>query len=154
MKTMKEYISTAEGVSQMWDKINEVIDNFDFNRVAVTMKALDWTWVCSKEDAEIYAEAGCYVDWSGGYDEDHCLYRPQYPQLMSTVRKHIFEAIKDVPDDKTHWSSSTGGFKVEIWISTDEERADYWGGEIANVDDFAHSVDIALYFIAEEYMTF
>lgn len=132
MKTMKEYISTAEGVMQMWEKINEVLDGFNFNNVATVMEALDWFWT----------------------DSDNCEYRPEYPQLFTTARKRILDAINEMPDDEKHWSTSTGGFKVEIWISTDEERADYWGSEIANVDDFTHSVDIALYFIAEESTSF
>ena len=154
MKTMKEYISTAEGVRQMWDKINEVLDGFDFNRVAAVMEALDWKWSCAKAEAEDYEEAGCIVAWGEGLDEDHCMYRPEYPQLITAVRKQIVKAIEGMPDGETHWSTSTGGFKVEIWISTDEERAEYWGSDVANVDDFAHAVDISLYFIAEEYQTF
>ena len=154
MKTMKEYISTAEGMEQMWEKINEVLDGFNFNNVAAVMEALDWKWTCTKEEAEDYEDAGCFVDWHDGYDDKYCSYRPEYPQLLAAARKHIIEAIKGMPDDETHWSVSSGGFKVEIWISTDEERADYWGAEIANVDDFNHSVDFALYFIAEEYTTF
>ena len=154
MKTMKEYISTAEGVSQMWDKINEVLDGFNFNKVASVMKTLDWTWACTSEEANYYEDAGCYVKWDGGFDERHCSYRPEYPQLLANARQRILDTINDMPDDEKHWSVSTGGFKVEIWISTDEERADYWGSEIANVDDFRHAVDIALYFIVEESTTF
>lgn len=153
MKTMKEYISTAEGAMQMWEKINEVLDGFNFNNVATVMEALDWFWTCTNEESEEYAAYGCTVRW-GQDDSDNCEYRPEYPQLLATARKRIFDAINEMPDDEKHWSTSTGGFKVEIWISTDEERADYWGSEIANVDDFAHSVDIALYFIAEESTSF
>ena len=151
---MKEYLSTAEGVMQMWDKINEVLDNFDFNRVATVMEALDWYWACTEEEAEDYDDAGCTVKWEKGCDDEHLSYRPEYPQLLATARQRILSAINEMPDDEKHWSTSTGGFKVEIWISTDEERAEEWGGEIANVDDFKHSVDIALYFIAEESTTF
>ena len=148
MKTMKEYISTAEGMMQMWDKINKVLDGFNFKDVITVMEALDWKWTCTKEEAEEYEDAGCFVDWRD------CSYRPEYPQLLATARKRILDTINEMPDDEKHWSTSTGGFKVEIWISTDEERADYWGSEIANVDDFTHSVDIALYFIAEESTSF
>jgi hypothetical protein len=151
MKTMKEYISTAEGMMQMWEKVNEVLDGFNFNNVATVMEALDWYWVCTENEEKEYADAGCTTKWSG--EGSMYEYRPEYPQLLAAARKHIIEAIKGMPDDEKHWSVVSGGFKVEIWISTDEERADYWGAEIANVDDFSHSVDIGLYFIAEEYTT-
>jgi hypothetical protein len=55
-----------------------------------------------------------------------------------------------MPEKNTEWSVSTGGFKVKLYIMTDEERVDYYGEEVANVDDFAHSVDITLQFIVEE----
>ena len=159
---MKEYISTAEGMEQMWDKINEVIDGFGFASVAAVMKALDWTWVCTKEEAELYKEEGCFVKWDRLFEDvnesadGYYSYRPEYPQLMSHTRKLIVSAIKDMPDDKTHWSYSTGGFKVEIWISTDEEREEAFNGsqDWPPADDFKHSVDIGLYFIPEEYTTF
>ena len=47
-------------------------------------------------------------------------------------------------------SEDGSGFKAEVFIYTDEERKDYYGDSVADVDDFEHSVDIALYFIAEE----
>lgn len=154
MKTMKEYISTAEGVSQMWEKINEVLDNFNFNTVATVMEALDWTWVCTREEADEYMDAGCHVHYDFDEDGDRCTYRPEYPQLLTNARERILHAIKDMPDNETHWSTSSGGFKVELWINTDEERVKEYGKDMANVDDFAHSVDIALYFIAEESVTY
>jgi len=156
MKTMKEYISTSEGTEQMWDKINEVLDGFNFNDVATVMEALDWKWTCTKKEAEDYEDAGCFVDWHDGFDDKHCSYRPEYPQLLAAARKRIVDVIKEMPDDETHWSTSSGGFKVEVWISTDEEREKYYRGckDYPPADDFKHAVDIALYFIAEEYATF
>ena len=150
MKTIKEYISTAEGMKQMWKKVNEVIDGFDFNKVAAVMEALHWSWSCTEEEADIYADEGCGIREENG----KFYYYPEYPQLLKFARKLLMNTIEDMPENETHWSSSTGGFKVEVMVSTDEERAEYWGGEIANVDDFSHSVDLALYFIAEESTSF
>lgn len=144
MKTIKEYISTAEGAMQMWDKINEVLDNFDFMKVKTVMEALDWGWACSEAEGEMYEDEGCKVD----YEKN--LYYPEYPQLLKHARDLIAHCISDMPEKETEWSVSTGGFMVKIYIATDEERADYYGEEIANVDDFAHSVDITLQFIVEE----
>ena len=144
MKTMKEYISTAEGINQMWEKINEVLDGFDFTSVVSAMEALDWTWVCSEGEADLYETEGCRIkkDEYGKY-----AYFPEYPQLMRQARRLLVNVIKDMPEDRREWFVATGGFKAKAYISTDEERADYYGGEVADVDDFAHSVDLTLEFI-------
>lgn len=146
---MKEYLSTPEGVKQMWDKVNEVLDNFNFSNVKTTMDALDWHWACSPEEAEMYEEQGC-VTKDDGLDSEKVYYYPECPQLMQQARKLLVQCIEGMPEDETEWSISTGGFMVKVYISTDEERVDYYGAEVANVDDFAHSVDISLYFIVEE----
>lgn len=145
---MKEYLSTPDGVKQMWDKINEVLDNFDFNTVKVAMDALDWHWACTPEEAEMYEEQGCRARTR--MDGEEAYYYPEYPQLMRQARRLLVQCVEEMPEDETEWSVSTGGFMAKAYISTDKERMDYYGAEIANVDDFAHSVDISLYFIVEE----
>ena len=148
MKTMKEYLSTPEGVKQMWKKINEVLDNFDFNTVKVVMDALDWHWACSPDEAEMYEEQGCRARTR--VDSKEAYFYPEYPQLLQHARERLVGCIESMPDDETRWSENGGGFKVEVSICTDEERKDYYGSSVADVDDFEHSVDIALYFIVEE----
>ena len=143
---MKEYLSTAEGVTQMWEKINEILDFFDFSKVITVMEALDWYWACSESEADDYGNMGNHVRQT----ELGWQYRPEYPQLLKAAREKIVSAINSMPDDETRWMESSGGFRVEVNICTDEERADYYGGEIANVDDFAHSVDLRLVFEVEE----
>ena len=147
MKTMKEYLSTPEGVKQMWDKINEVLDNFDFNTVKVVMEALDWHWACTPEEAEMYEEQGCRAKTR--MDGEEAYYYPEYPQLLKQARELLAQCVEDMPEGETEWSVSTGGFMAKAFITTDEERLDYYG-DVADVDDFAHSVDILLYFIVEE----
>lgn len=148
MKTMKEYLSTPEGVKQMWDKINEVLDNFDFNTVKVAMDALDWGWACTEEEAEIYEGEGCKTKWCED-DQKGWRYYPEYPQLLKQAREMLVQCVEDMPEGETEWSVSTGGFMAKTFITTDEERLDYYG-DVADIDDFAHSVDILLYFIVEE----
>lgn len=151
MKTMKEYLSSSEGVMQMWEAVNQVLDGFNFGNVKAAMGVLDWSWLCKHEEAERYEDEGCLVVWNAeGAPEGYVKYYPECPQLYQTARDMIINTVRDMPEGKTRWSVSGGGFKVEVRISTDEERADYWGSEVANVDDFAHSVDITLYFIVEE----
>lgn len=149
MKTMKEYISTAEGMAQMWEKINEILDNFDFGKVLTTMEALDWYWACTEGDADLYADQGCKIkaEGSGLY------YRPELPQLLKAARKRLIDAIESMPDGERRFWTDSGGFKVSVYISTDEERSEYYGSEVANVDDFAHSVDLTLEFIVADYTT-
>lgn len=147
MKTMKEYLSTPEGVKQMWDKINEVLDNFDFNTVKVVMEALDWHWACTPEEAEMYEEQGCRA--KARMDGEGAYYYPEYPQLLKQAREMLVQCVEDMPEGETEWSVSTGGFMAKAFITKDEERLDYYG-DVADVDDFAHSVDILLYFIVEE----
>lgn len=143
MKTMKEYLSTPEGVKQMWEKINEVLDNFDFTKVKVAMDALDWGWACSEAEGEMYEDAGCKVN----YEKN--IYYPEYPQLLKHARELLAQSIEDMPEGDTEWSVSTGGFVAKAFITTDDERMDFYGG-ISDVDDFAHSVDILLTFVVEE----
>lgn len=142
MRTMREYLSTAEGVGQMWEKVNVVLDNFNFGAVRTTMTFLDWGWSCGREEAERHEEEGCRVKWPED-GEDTCLYYPDYPQIYKFARDLITSTVRDMPDDEGRWSSSTGGFKVEVAIVRDEDAA----GE---PDDFGHRVDITLYFIVEE----
>lgn len=149
MKTMKEYISTAEGMNQMWDMINKTIDDFDFGKVVMVMKALDWTWACTKDEAEYYESRGCEIRNNGatGYE-----FFPEYPQAIQTARKEIYEAIMSMPDDETYWSTECGGFFVSISISTDKEREEYYDSVVP--DDFKHSVAISLRFCIETSTTY
>lgn len=147
---MREYLSTAEGVGQMWEKVNGVLDNFDFSAVRRTMTILDWGWACDRDEAEGLEEEGCRVKWPED-GEDTCLYYPDYPQIYRFARDLITSTVRDMPDDEGRWSSSTGGFKVEVVIARDEDTEGYGSGVVADEpDDFEHRVDITLYFIAAE----
>lgn len=149
MKTMKEYLSTTEGVKQMWEKINEILDNFDFVRVLTTMEALDWYWACSEGAADLYADQGCAIKKEGS----DFYYRPELPQLLKAARERLIDAVESIPENRREWRSDTGGFRASVYISTDEERSEYYGSEVANVDDFAHSVDLTLEFVVADYTT-
>lgn len=150
MKTMKEYLSTPEGVNQMWKKVNEVLDNFNFDNVETVMEALDWSWACTPSEAAEYEEEGCRVKRQNALVEGGCEYFPKYKHLLRVARERVVGCIENMPDDETRWAESGGGLRVEVNICTDEERKDYYGSSVADVDDFEHSVDIALYFIVEE----
>ena len=158
MKTIKEYISTAEGMNQMHEMVNDLLDNFGFSRVETTMEALDWKWACTKEEADEYREEGLLVYYPpsdaefNGWNKKICEFRPEIPQLRKHARKLIMEALKSIPDGEDSWGSETGGFMVKIYISDEKERNEYYGQEVP--DDFEHSVGIALYFVAAESESF
>ena len=68
----------------MEDKIEEIIEHFDFEKVLDVMKHLDWKWSIGNENRT-----------------------PNIPELKSRAR----DVLQDVVDDQhTFWSISTGGF--------------------------------------------
>ena len=148
MKTMKEYISTAEGMNQLWEKINEVLDNFDFSKVIVTMEALDWSWACTEGEADLYSDQGCRIRKEGS--DWH--YFPNIQQLQKRSRELIKECVEHIPDGENRWMVSTGGFEVIVDICKDEDREEYYGRPTE--DDVEHSVDIQLRFIVEDSTSF
>ena len=132
---MKEYLSTADGVRQMWKKINGVLDNFDFNKVVIVMRALDWRWRCTKDEADTYSELGLEVNGD--------TYSPEVPQLLRAARDRLVGAIESMPDDETWWCEDSGGFRAEVSI--------YDVSKDGNVfDDFNNAVDLRLSFDIEE----
>jgi len=78
------------------DMINEVLANFDFDKVHKTMTLLNWVW------------AG-----SDGV--------PTKAELKEAAEYHMNGAIEQVlsPDNKSHtdcaWISASGGFKAMAW---------------------------------------
>ena len=77
------------------NKINEIIANFDFEKVNKTMIALDWKW----------GDEGV----------------PNIKELKESAIERLESAIKQVlsPDNKEHhntaWISSSGGLKATAW---------------------------------------
>jgi hypothetical protein len=67
--------------------IDEVMDNFDFSRVAKVMEALDWTWF--------------------GYGV------PAEPDIRSAVRKHLSTVYGTAKIQGRKYGMATGGFSYE-----------------------------------------
>ena len=151
MKKISEYISTAEGVQQMWDDINEILDNFDFSAIKVAMDALEWEWACKDDEADDLIETGHVV---------HCgnagmMYKPEVTDIMKTARKRLIDVINSaveyeketgVPSER--YTASSGGFEARVEIIPDETRKEIYGDDAP--DDFKHSVDLTIKFIIEE----
>jgi len=79
-----------------YDMINEVLANFDFEKVNQTMKALNWTWASILEV-------------------------PTIQQLKESAMDHMNSAIEQVLSEKNKeshevaWISDSGGFKASAW---------------------------------------
>ena len=131
MKTLKEYISTADGMMQMWDDINEILDDFDFSAVYVAMDALDWKWAMKDEDGE---------------DVER---QPEINELQKKARGMMVELIATLAEDgEKSGFSNGGGFEVGVEIIDDKLRKRVFGEDAP--DDFKHSVELKLRFIIEE----
>ena len=131
MNALNEYISTADGVMQMWDDINEILDNFDFSAVYVAMEALEWKWVMKDEDGE---------------EEER---QPEINELQKRARGMLVELITGLAEDgETTGFRNGGGFEVSAEVIDDEMRKRVFGEDAP--DDFKHSVELKLRFIIEE----
>lgn len=131
MKALKEYISTADGMMQMWDDINEILDNFDFSAVYVAMEALEWKWTM-KDDS--------------GFDEER---QPEVNELQKRAREMMVNLILRLAEDGENIGfDNCGGFEVSAEVIDDEMRKRVFGEDAP--DDFKHSVELKLRFIIEE----
>lgn len=148
MKTIAEYVSTAEGTGQMWDGINEILDEFDFSAVHVAMEALEWYWAVPGGEYEELLSKGRRVVGP----KENATYLPEVGDLIKQARSLLTEVIKDAADDeKDEWFISTGGFEVSVRVMGDEERIRVFGDDAP--DDFKHAVELRLKFVLEENMS-
>ena len=82
-------------MSKKQNMINDIIANFDFEKVNIVMKTLNWQW----------ANEGI----------------PNIKELKESAIERLKNAIEQAisPDNKEHhdigWISSSGGFKATAW---------------------------------------
>lgn len=72
--------------------LDEVMDEFDFEQVAIAMQALDWTWATSDS-------------------EDHI---PTKAEMRRCVRDLIHSAFRALRDDLLEVRTGTGGFWATV----------------------------------------
>ena len=145
MKTIKEYLSTPEGVEQKWNIINEILENFDFVSIHILMDALDWMWYCTEKDADEKRELGNKVKVHDDFSE----FLPKPDDLRKRARELLGQVITECGEKGLNeYTIATGGFEVYVAILTDEERVETHGEDTP--DDFEHSVDLRLKFVAED----
>lgn len=68
------------------DHIDNIMDNFDFSRVASTMKYLNWQWV--------YSDTGV----------------PEEPELRQTARRYLNQVHDYATAQGRKYTMATGGF--------------------------------------------
>lgn len=95
--TIREYISTPEGYRQFRDSIDEILINFNFDRVYRAMKALDWIWVASH----------------GGV--------PNVQEIKRELLKHLKSIERLVPLDSVSWEMGIGGFEIRCYMDKVDE---------------------------------
>lgn len=155
MKTLKEYIATADGVKQMWNRIHDILDGFDFGKIYIAMEALGWEWCARESEIEELKELGRNVHINREFPE-LSTYVPEVEDIRKQARKMLEGIVNEAAeyqenhptDDKLYYTTSTGGFEASISILDDDTRRDIFGDDAP--DDFEHSVDIVLKFVIEE----
>ena len=148
MKTLKEYISTAEGMAQMMDEASEILDNFDFKAVHVAMSALSWTWAVPKGMFDEYEKMGKEVIGSPDFPE-LATYLPDYEDVVSEGRKFLHNGLASAGEyGEYEYEDSTGGFYLTVRVLDDETRRRVFGDDAP--DDFKHSVETHFMFVIEE----
>lgn len=80
------------------EHIDNIMDNFDFNKVAKVMKYLKWEWA--------YSETGI----------------PEEPELRSSCRKYLSMAYDAGLERKREYTIATGGFVYTYDPEYDELR--------------------------------
>lgn len=125
-KTIADYLSIPEGRDQAQEMIDEIMDEFDFERVHKTMEALNWQW----RDEGI----------------------PDIPTLRKAARSQL-KQVSISPRDKSdldtgYFLVSSGGFEaycVVLDIDEDEAAGDNWK------NDFMHQCKLVLKFVVESW---
>ena len=74
------------------DDIDDLIDNFDFDRVETVMQALDWKWANPESHPSV----------------------PTVPQMRKTARNLLREAAKMAIKTNQGYSVATGGFFARV----------------------------------------
>lgn len=125
-KSVKDYISSLTGYKQFRNRVDEIILNFDFQKVHDVMEMLDWKW----------------ASW---YDENGDQHTNEVPSVYA-LRTRAYQMLLDAVEKDCRGS---GGFEVRTYVYdlVDEDGIPFFPEE---PDDFEHSVHLSLRFTVEE----
>mgnify|MGYP007101851868 CR=1 FL=1 len=133
MKTLKEYLDAPGGRRQMIETIDEVIGEFDFEKIANVMGFLEWNWY---------------------FAEDNNMGVPDKKEVEKQARSHLYYLVEHAEkaeadgEFEKKYILDGGGFYAELEIVDDDTRKSFFGEDAP--DDFEHSVDILLKFVVED----
>lgn len=155
MKTLKEYLEAPGGRKQFEADIDDIMELFDFEKIARVMDFLNWGWLIGEKDMETLLARGYKVFPA---DEDYPgngLYVPKVKDITIMARKIITDTVESALEaeergefEKRRYFVDSAGFYCELEIVDDEIRKRAWGDDAP--DDFEHSVDIVLRFVLED----
>ena len=104
-KQPKDYIQTLKGYEQFRNKVDEILEEFDFAKVHKVMKSLDWCW-------GFWDDRDCYK---------HLDEVPDEYALRKVARKLLIDAVE-------HGHGGTGGFETTAYVyscNPDNEPDDF-----------------------------
>lgn len=80
--------------------VDDIMQNFEWNKVWKTMVALDWTWAFSTTENKV----------------------PSIEEIKSCARRLLEETIVKALSQGQDWSIATGGFEAKVKFYEDEDR--------------------------------
>lgn len=89
-RTIGHYLNDYQ--DQVQEAIDEIMDNFDFERVHKVMDFLNWKWFSADANSEV----------------------PDPSELRKSARKQIKECLQGSVDYSDYFSISCGGFEVVV----------------------------------------
>lgn len=99
----------------MNNKIEEILENFNFEKVKKVMDFLEWTWITSKTETQI----------------------PNTYELMRNAERLLKDAYQDSLKNKRESNRATGGFRASSFWDEEREEVDlFLSFEIGSWDTF------------------
>lgn len=155
MKTLKEYLEAPGGREQFEADIDDIMELFDFEKIARVMDFLNWGWRIGEKDMDTLLARGYKVFPADEDYPDNGLYVPKVKDITIMARKIITDTVESALEaeergefKERRYFVDSAGFYCELEIVDDEIRKRAWGDDAP--DDFEHSVDIVLRFVLED----
>lgn len=118
-KSVQDYIKDPKGYEQYRDKVDDIILNFDFEKVHKIMKTLNWTW----------------ASWKDEYETNHI---SEVPSVYA-LKQQAYHLLRDAVEKGL---GGTGGFSIQCYVYDE-------AGQDEDPDDFGHSVHLSISFVVE-----
>lgn len=115
-----DYVDHINGRTQVQDKIDEIMDNFDFEKVHKTMDVLEWTWAGEgvpevpslRARARQLLKEACFIENKSNYS---MCSTGGFEAICKVLDYDIENAIEDWVNDAEHQIQVELRFVVESW---------------------------------------